>query len=299
MRFSSSPPSPLQAMSRSAQGTVVITDSDLTERGLRQDIDDLTSRQVVISTDGQSQGMLQFLVEPDENEDTELLITLNLRSNSSIRLNTATQPRFAWGRGGYRLNFNEFRGELDVTITGTLQRPLNMRINAPHGEYIEFLQPGRYTLLSSTDQVRIRTYAGESTLHSPGNRNAHLILPAQEGSIYIARSEPIVSPIRENILSDGLFTFALADADQTTTSIPGWECTIRQQALPEGQYRPDQQEAQTALRLVRSNGANTNGETRCSQNFSSGYALEDANYLEVLTTFLINYQSISRCGERG
>jgi hypothetical protein len=134
----------------------------------------------------------------------------------------------------------------------------------------------------------------------------------------------VTSPPRLNLIDHGLFIFDALNTAERGVAVPGvlstaaidpsastaqeptiqmplhWGCSNAQKDLPSGTYTVSGWEGRTALHLVRENNATTNGETRCKQPYADpGIDVTNYNFLELETTFLIHYQSISECGVEG
>jgi len=89
--------------------------------------------------------------------------------------------------------------------------------------------------------------------------------------------------------------------EATETPLPArWGCTNIQDNTPRGDYLVQFGDGRSSIRLVRAEDASSHGETRCKQFFPEpGIYLEGYSYLELTTTFFINFQSLSECGVEG
>lgn len=291
----------LDAVLHVGRGTAVITTQDLAERGIRgQDAYTLVNRPAQISTDSQSQFTVSFYVT-DENQVPQLVAAVTLKNTSAFTLRRANRPRFQWSNGRYEIELQNFTGEMDVVVLGAPQRSLLMRIYTQRDELVYINQPGRYMLSANDIYFHTANRAGEAILFS-ANRESNLLIPAgQEGRIFVGRS-PVFYPARVNLLENSLFVFDMpAPSEDGVTALPGrWGCANIQADLPRGVYLPGTIDGRLALRLRRAEDASTNGETRCKQPFAGdGKAVSQFNYLELETTFYLNYQSLSECGIEG
>lgn len=289
---------PMNVVLQVGRGTTVITSADIGERGLRQR-DTLTSRPVQVSTDLQSQATLSFMIE--EDDDPRLVVAVTLRSNSLVNLRRANRPRFDWSNGRYDIELTDFEGEMDILVAGALDRPIVVQVLTARDELVLIHQTGRYAISANSSRVYVANRAGEAILFS-ANRSRNLLIPRGQDAVMPAGRSPVFSPARVNLLENGLFVFqTLNQPVDGILALPGrWGCSNVQQAAPRGIFEPGFFDGRSALRLRRGEGANTNGETRCKQPFADpGKDVRGYNYLELETTFLINYQSLSQCGVEG
>lgn len=282
------------------RGTSVITSSDLSERGVRLQRESLNNRPAQISTDLQSQSTIAFTyVAPDDF--TRLIASVTLKNNSVVSLRRATRPRFDWSSGQYVIELGNFEGDMEVLVLGGLERALVVQISTRRGELIVLNEPGRYTISSGSTRVYVANRAGEAVLFSP-DRSSNLLIPQGQEAVMFAGRKPVFSPPRLNLLENGMFVFEpFTGSTDGTVTLPGrWGCTNIQREAPRGVFKPGIFEGRPALWLRRAENASSNGETRCRQPFPApGKVVSQYNYLELETTFLINFQSLSECGVEG
>ncbi|MCU0511878.1 MAG: hypothetical protein MUE40_04830 [Anaerolineae bacterium] len=286
----------LEARLQVGRGTTLIFTPGDGERGVRQS-DALASRPAQISTDLQSQATLSFIEEAGET--TRLIAALTLRNNSQVNFWRATRPRFEWSRGRYEIELRGFEGEMDILIGGGDGRAIAVQVLTERGELVLMNQIGRYTVSASSSRVAVANREGEMLLFA-ANRQNNLLVPRGQDAIMPAGRSPVLSPGRENLLENGLFVFQPA-AGNDMLALPGrWGCTSVQVAAPRGVFEAGFFDGRSALRLRRGDAASTNGETRCRQPFAQpGKDVRGYNYLELETTFLLDFQSLSQCGVQG
>lgn len=290
---------PLPAVLQVGRGTALLTSSDFSERGIRVR-DPLLDLPILISMDTQSQSTISFYVPRDEG--VQLIAAVTLKNDSSLRLRQATIPRFDWSRGGYFIDLRELSGEIDVLVASDLDRSILVQVGTGQGVLVQMTTTGRYVVDSSSTRVRLTTREGEAIIFARNRNQARLVTAGQEGVVFATRDEPALITARENLLENGYFSLYIpANVEGSLVSPPGrWGCANTQDALPRGAYGPDSFEGRPALRLIRGGGADTNGQTRCRQPYASpGADVREFNFLELETTFLVNYQSLSKCGTRG
>ena len=288
-------------VARVGQGTVVVVNSDFNVDGVRLErrLDSLPTR---LSTDSQSQSSVSFYLPPDP--DRVLVATVTLRNDTSLSLRQSARPRFEWSQGRYLIEIQDLEGELDIFVMD-LGLPVFIQITTTQGATIHLNGSGRYFVDASSSLVQLINFDGEAILFTRDprtnrNTNSRLVPPEQEGIIYTTQDQPVVSPSRLNLIENSLFMFNDIAPDQRETAPLRWGCTNDQDNLPRGAYRYDTWDGQQVLRLVRGDGANSNGETRCIHPFAEpGFDVRQYNFLELDTSFLINYQSLSECGQRG
>ncbi len=284
----------LQTTLKVSRGTVGVTNTDLGSFFIR-DQNDITGRIVTVSTDQQSQGTILFFdstVEP-----TEIYAILTLRGDTSLRINEASQPRFEWSNRNNQIEIEGFRGTLDILITGAEAQVFPMRIATETGASINFQQNGHYVVSATEDIVSAVTRAGVAILLDSDLRNNVYIPEKQTGVLNVSSSEIRLETEDGNIIQNGLFSL-MEDVPHNGDSprLPlGWGCQTALE-LPRGTFTMDTLDGLPALRLVRSR-ATANGETRCIQPMpDDGVDVTQFDSLKISTTFLINYQSLSKCG---
>ncbi len=282
-----------------ARGTAIVTSVDLAERGVRRS-EELTGRVATVSLDAQSQAVFTFQEVNANGQPDRVIMTATLKSNSDIRLRQATMPRFTWGRGGYTIVLREFAGSMDVFVAENLAHRIAFEVETRRGETIHIERSGRYVLESLENRTRVITRTGEAVLFAKDKQKNRIVPNQWEAVLFPERDEPIALETRPNLLENGLFAFGKAAQSNGQMLPERWGCTVAQDAPPRGVYRMDYWQGRAALRLLRGDGAETHGETRCVQFFGeAGFDVGDFSFLELRTTFLINYQSLSDCGIRG
>lgn len=286
---------PMPVMVEVGRGTALLITPDLAERGVRTS-EVIGGRTVTLSMDSQSQAVMLFF-NGDGNE-RHAVATVTLLASSEVRFQQATMPRFEWTNAIYRAVLRDFRGQMEVVITDDGKRPFIMQIFTETGRLIELNTAGRYSIESNATRVRVTTLLGEAVLFSNDRAQNRLITTGSEGVLYAERTAPSVYPSRRNIIRNGQFVFV---NDPASLMLPErWGCTNVQDDLPRGEYRMDRMAGRMTLRLMRGAPASTHGETRCIQPIPNGMGeLGPFNFVELETSFMVNHQSLSDCGERG
>lgn len=287
-----------QSVLRVGRGTIGITDTDLIPRVVRNS-EDLTGRTAIISTDSQSQTTISYRV-PDETN--RLIAAVTLKQDTSANFRRATIPRFDWSSSRIEIDIRDLEGEIDILVTGESDRGFLLNLETVSGHLVYFTRKGRYLVTSTEEQVTVVTREGEAIIFQQDLREGHVITAAQSATAMQEDDEIFVTPTRDNIIENGLFVLSdTSIAEEDETPLPArWGCTNIQDNTPRGDYRMQFGDGRSSIRLVRAEGASSHGETRCKQFFPEpGYSLEGYSYLELTTTFFINFQSLSDCGVAG
>lgn len=294
---------PINTMIRVGRGTTVVTDADLTERALRLQ-DALVSRPALISTDSQSQAEISFHVLP-EPYNIHTLATLTLQRSTQFEVTTSTQPRFDWSNGRYEIQISDVIGIVNITVVPDLPRPLLIQINTANGGTIHITGAGRYVIDVNENRLRLINREGAPAVLFGRNPAENVVVDGGKiGLLVSGRNTPVATTNDRNILQNSQFFIHVADllADNPNAfPVPtGWGCTNFQDQLPRGEIAASDWQGRTALRLTRGDNASSNGQTRCKHPFGdAGMDVTEYNHLELDTTFLINYQSLSECGIEG
>jgi len=282
------------------RGTALLTDENVEGRGLRLR-ENITNRSLSINTDSQSQTNILFYM-PGENH-RRLLAVATLKNNSETSLREAQMPRFWWSRGQYEIRWENFRGEVSVLVLKENGRPLTMWIEAARGGIVQINTAGHYNISANDARLRVTTHEGEAVIYGMEQRLNRLVVRGQSGALLYGIAEPVIASARKNLLINGAFALTVDPQADSETSVypPGrWGCVNVQDALPRGVFRMDYWDGRSALRLLRKDNASTHGETGCKQPVeASSSDVSSYNFMEIETTFLIGYQSLSACGTQG
>ncbi|MCB9459931.1 MAG: hypothetical protein H6670_09790 [Anaerolineaceae bacterium] len=289
---------PIPTTLQISRGTALVSNDDVTERGYRFETS-LPTRPAVVNNDSQSQSLLVF-----ESADPERgpLAILTLQANSEIRLVSAEQPRYGWTILDAQIVLDSFEGELDVFVFDKSNELGDIRIFDKLGNHVDILGIGRYVVTSANDRMFIDTRDGQALMFATDNRSAVSVTSGQQFRVGGGITDPSpVTTYRDNLIYEGLFSFIKPSIVEDALHLPyPWGCEYRQDSLPSSTATIDYWDTRQAVRYTRGNGAESHGETNCSQSFGpDGISLDDYNFLELETTVLINYQSLSKCGQQG
>jgi hypothetical protein len=254
-----------------------------------------------LSTDPISQATLLL---SDSLNGKQLVVSITLRGNTSFTVLHTARPRFQWTSGQYAVELQDFKGEISVFAPKTLAHELNLSILTPVGDLIYLRSGGQYTLRASDSRVQVINQDGEVIL-KPSNVDVGKSIPANSQGVISYASNPqevAISQAYTNLLSDHIFQDDLQSASNLgSTGLRfnnDWFCNDNSD--PRGKAISDIVDGLTVLRMVRDGDATSHGETFCLRSWSGdGLNVESFKYLSLRTTFRINYQSLSTCGQDG
>lgn len=290
---------PMSVAMRVGRGTVEITGPDLIRRAERE-TRDLTALNSSIRTDALSQTTLAFTTP---NPQGELVASVTIKGDTSVNFRGAYAPRFEWGRAYFNIDLRNLSGELDVQVFGASSRRFLLEITTPQEVVIHLTQNGRYAIQANESVVKVGVREGSAALFSPDAQNNRLITAGQQGILSLDTQQVVVSQAELDLVQNGLFALFDTRPEDTNGSLrlpARWGCRDEQDSTPRGSFRIETFDGRSALRLMRGDGAQSHGETGCRQPFTEeGVDVSGYGYLEFVTTFYINYQSLSKCGVAG
>ncbi|MFW5691953.1 MAG: hypothetical protein ACOCX3_01235 [Chloroflexota bacterium] len=257
-------------------------------------------------TDSWSQAVID--IRDGGGQSDNAILRAIVMSDTTVTVDRATRPRFDWSTTLYEVRLSNLSGEIDLTVGPELSQDIRIVVVASNGAEIRISNSGRYVIESSETQTRVTNRRGEIVLISPDGLSASSIPPNQQ-AIYTA-GDPVIQ--RLPTLTDLLRNSQLdvrpgADVDpgeQPIENTPpiAWTCTNQPTTnLPLGRYyEATGPEGREGLRLVRGEGADSNGRTLCEQTFGEdGLDVTGYDFLQLQATFFIASQSLNGCGEKG
>lgn len=288
---------------RVARGTVGITGTDLIET-VERESEDITNQVVGISTDSQSQGIIQFKAQSiDETASSSLLAAITLRRNTFVTINQAVAPRFEWSTRQNNIQISNVSGKMDVLITGASANSVVLRIATQQGVIVNFNRDGRYIMTATDDEVLVNNLSGEAVVFfSDDFSNNKLIPSGQEAVVKIANRSIVLETGTTDLVSNGSFSLQTGtfSAQDIPTLPAGWGCRINQNELPRGTFTIEEFDGRVGLRLRRLDNATSNGEAGCVHPFGeNGIDVTSYDSIKIVTSFYLNYQSLSKCGIAG
>lgn len=287
---------PMDMVVQVGQGTAVIVD-EFQQRAPRTGLNFVTSLPTDVSIDSQSQATVAFRINRDEQQLT--LATLTLQDDAALRISRAEQPRFTWSQGAHLLDAELTSGELDIFINPVAERAFRLQVHTLHGASILLETPGRYVLTVNENLVRLTTHEGVAAFLDRNRENNRLVTAGAAAILLAERPDPFVDQTAINLLDNASFSFALNNHSETTLPL-FWQCSNAADDVPRGTYQADVWQSRVSLRFVRGDDADSHGETTCEQVLAEDKRdVAGFSHLELQTTFLINFQSLTECGAQG
>ncbi len=287
---------PMTATLYVGRGTVGVRASagdaiEQAERGMQ-----VLSRDVRLSTDGTSQGYVAFIDPHTYN----LVATLVLHRDSSITLESASQPRFDFSHGDYVISFRGAQGQIDIDITPDLPRDIVFDVATPLGRLL-MDRSGRYLLTSQGDELSVWNRMGRAFVINRTSE-ARAIPEGMQARVTAASDEIVVFQTLVDILPDGSFD-TFNPANEALSS--AWRCynKVDDAGSPEGIYRREIVNDMPVMHILRTGeGTNNHAETGCLQYLNTSnepLPITAYNYLELRAGMVIRSQSLSTCGIKG
>ncbi len=155
------------------QGTVGIDD----ESGLRRaviagDAAEIVEPKTSILTDSTATAIMMMSTPVDE----KLLARLNIGSNTTLRMNEATVPRFGWSDNEQIIDLGLESGRVRVTMLESEERPTAMKLTTPQGAVI-IREPGQYSVVVTNEATQVAVQEGTLGVSAD---DATLILSSRE-----------------------------------------------------------------------------------------------------------------------
>ena len=291
---------PLDVQLQVARGTIGITSPTSLEESAERvgrTIESLTT----ISTDEQSLGILSF---SDENDALVANITVRPETNfSHIR---SSRPRFSMGGNTLTIEIGDLQGRLDILIIERLDYEVQLRVIGPEDSIATLSYPGRYEIEVNESGLLLTNHSALFT-QLQGKENSRLVPRGYAAWISSADiSEITLERAYANLISDPTFERYFEFLAENAVSNARWSCiNINDLANdPLGQFRGATKDGLDTMRFVRLGKIAGHGETRCFYQFLSelgefGLSVTDYEYVGIQSTFMIQGQSLSRCGFRG
>ncbi len=280
----------MQTTVQVSRGTAGLIAADFSEQIIRDEPRFLQTFPYTVSTDAQSQAVLTLQMV-DDGEAPPILTMITLHNSSSITMQRAFRPRYEWSNGYYLAELGDLQGDVSVFVSQAADRPFRLEFRTRDGVRILIDDPGQYNIERSDTRTRLTTLEGRAVLVSPSAEASKLVTPGNAGVYIQDRPEPILVQSPRNLLEHGLFAFE---------GTVRWGCANDYDSLPAGEFSTDMWQGRAALRLVRGDDATSHGQTGCWQELGDdGIPVDEFTYLELQTSFLINFQSLSDCGVDG
>ena len=131
----------------------------------------LISQGMIITTDPQSQGMLQI------TDGDAVIALVTVENSSSVTMRTATRPRYEWSRVGHVVNLGNFSGRLSVDIPAQVGNKILFDIESTQGASARLEGSGQYIVNATDMEFSVFNREGRVILIPPDRRVGHLIPP--------------------------------------------------------------------------------------------------------------------------
>ena len=259
----------------------------------------ILSRDDRLTTDSSSQGYITF-TDPYSHE---VIASLTLHRDSTIVLGSASRPRFDFSSGAYIITIADSQGQFDIDIFPNLNRGIRFDVQSALG-LIRMGSRGNYLLTSQEDAFTVFNRSGEAVVINQDSQ-ARSVPEGMQGSITKDASDIVLEQPFEDILPDGGFdTINSANPSLSTA----WRCYTQTDDpnSPEGAYGREIINDRSVMHITRleqpGKPANNHAETGCLQYLNTaheGLPITQYNYLELRASMLIQYQSLSACGQAG
>ena len=288
---------PMDAVLSVGRGTVGISDlaNPLEQVGITgSEIAD----GVIVRTDPQSQGTIQFL--DDAGSERRLLVALTLQRDSRVTLLSAERPRFSWSRSSYEITLQDVIGVINLTVTEHAGPWLRILGRTPGGARLELLGPGSYTLQGAAPELRLFNHDGNALLESPDGQVVRVVPAGRQGAVLYEESRVELRPGYINMLADPQFTLLNTGSDPAEGG--AWACGHKLNDLHPGTHDFVSVDGLSPIRFRRDQGVKSHGLNICSQNFGpSGLNLRQLNLerLFLRATFSLKHASLASCGIEG
>lgn len=295
----------IPAVLQVSQGTVGVTGSDFVE-AVQRERQSLTNTQTSISTDSLSRATIQFRDVPAfEGAAPKLLAAVALQSNTLVTFDRASRPRFDWSLNQHSIGLSNLKGELDVFVTGAVDKPFLLNVDTAQGLSVQFLGDGRYRVSASDDEARILNVTGRASVYFADDPSSVRAVPqGQELLVRLGNRTIETRATVRSLLSNSLFSTQGNDDQSPTPDAPvapgDWECLVEQDSDPHGSFSLETFDGRLGLRLRRLDNATSHGEIRCTQLFGEdGIDVSDYDSIKIIVTFYVSTQSLSKCGILG
>lgn len=254
-----------------------------------------------LTTDSSSQGFITFT----DPVSQEVVASVTLRRDSTMKYGSATQPRFDFSVRPYFITILALDGEIEVDAVPNLGRSITIEILSEHGEIL-ITEPGQYAIISRADEFSVLTRSGIAVVinHAQETRS----IPADmQGSIDPLTNELISEQILVDILPDGSFNEVNPANEELSTA---WRCYVSQDNpdAAVGDYKKEFIYGRSAMHIVRIEDADASArnhaEVGCLQYLNTIHEplpVTAYDYLELRASMQIRDRPymLSACGQAG
>ena len=264
------------------QGTVGIDD----ESGLRRaiiagDTAEIVDPNTSILTDSTATAIILMSTPIDE----KLLARVNIGSNTTLRMNVATVPRFSWSDKEQVVDLGLESGRVRVTMLESEERPTAMKLTTPQGAVI-IREPGQYSVVVTNEATQVAVQEGALGVTAD---DSTLILSSGERAEIPTGAAPQgpLNPER-SLIKNGDFSQGFDQWSEYT-----WKIELTDQ--PDGNTEIRDIDGEPTLHFDRVGVGHA--DARVSQSINENVI--DYEFLRLLATLRVIEQSLGVCGIQG
>lgn len=252
------------------------------------------------TTDSSSQGYVS-IADPYTHE---VIASITLHRESSLKMEDAQRPRFEFSANAYVIAL-EFTGSIDVNVVPGLPRRIIFDVQSEQG-LIRVGSGGQYVLTNQSDQFSVLNRTGQVAIINQA-QEARAIPEGMSGWINPITNTIEVTQTLVDIIPDGSFdTINPADPELS----PEWGCySLRDDSqAAEGEYRREIVNGRSVMHITRvesaGNPASNHAETGCLQylnTINDPLPVSVFDYLELRVTMQIRDRPLmlNTCGQAG
>ncbi|MBC6955953.1 MAG: hypothetical protein J5J04_15715 [Anaerolineae bacterium] len=287
---------PLAIYAEVSRGSLGITGADLredVERGSRV----ISVGNFVRPNEQDSQGVIA-LRDP-QMDDLFVGSVALIGATTSTAVRSAERPRFEWGTSGYMATFGSAQGRFEVILAGGLPRSAELILRSTQGTQVRIRQAGRFEIEFRDETVTVFSHGGTASLIPPA-QSVEYVITAGSGSEYSLPTGDLRALVPTfNLIQNSSFEDVMLQSDRNAPL--NWACnhTNVEVNAPRGTFTVQYQDGRSVLRMARTGGALSNGETICQQGLARGEVWQDISQYETLNLIVelnIAYQSLPVCG---
>lgn len=287
---------PLAIYAEVSRGSLGITGADLredVERGSRV----ISVGNFVRPNEQDSQGVIA-LRDP-QMDDLFVGSVALIGATTSTAVRSAERPRFEWGTSGYMATFGSAQGRFEVILAGGLPRSAELILRSTQGTQVRIRQAGRFEIEFRDETVTVFSHGGTASLIPPA-QSVEYVITAGSGSEYSLPTGDLRALVLTfNLIQNSSFEDVMLQSDRNAPL--NWACnhTNVEVNAPRGTFTVQYQDGRSVLRMARTGGALSNGETICQQGLARGEVWQDISQYETLNLIVelnIAYQSLPVCG---
>ena len=264
------------------QGTVGIDD----ESGLRRaviagDTAEIVEPNTSILTDATATAIMMMSTPVEET----LLTRLNIGSNTTLRINRATAPRFGWSDNEQLIDLDLESGRVRLTMLESEERPTAVRLATPQGEII-IREPGQYSVVVTNEATQVAVQEGAVGVSA---NDSTLILSSHERAEIPTGATP-QGPLdpQRSLIQNGDFNQGFDHWSEYT-----WKVELADQ--PSGKTEIKDIDGEPTLHFERVGVGHA--DARVLQSINTNVI--DYESLRLLLTLRVLEQSLGVCGIQG